>query len=227
MLDAFGAGVVFYGPTSVAYTCSHYSPTNLWHRGAGSAPGACVVLLLLPGGLFIHLHTVTVDPVTWPGGDSELLGSDPTALKVRWAAGGREEVNDESSSLFFIFLPISSFSSSLSICHFLSHTVSNLHCVPSSSPLSFLNKPFPCFFMLPYLFLLLLLILRRIYNLRPSIFSLSLYANLLAANSIFQPLPPIFPVFISILVLFTHMHTNLLNAHTRHTQNRTFILSPL
>lgn len=86
---------------SVAYTCSHYGPTNLRHRGPRSDPGACVVFLLLPGGLFIHLHTVAVDHISWPGGDTELLGFRLTALKVQWAAGGRKEVNNE-SSLFFI-----------------------------------------------------------------------------------------------------------------------------
>lgn len=106
---------------SVAYTCSHYSPTNLRRRGSGSAPGACVVFLLLPWRLFIHLHSR-------PRGDCEPLGFHPTTLKVRWAARGRQEVNNESSSLFFVFLPIFSFSRSLSICIFLSHTVSPLHC---------------------------------------------------------------------------------------------------
>lgn len=87
---------------SIAYTCSHYSLTN---SAARRPPGACVVFILLPGGLFIHLHNVAVDHITWPGGDSEPLGSRPAALKVRRAAQGGEVVCDESSisrSLFTV-----------------------------------------------------------------------------------------------------------------------------
>lgn len=101
----FGAGAVFFflwPDMSIAYTCSHYSLTN---SAARRPPGACVVFILLPGGLFIHLHNVAVDHITWPGGDSEPLGSRPAALKVRRAAQGGEVVCDESSisrSLFTV-----------------------------------------------------------------------------------------------------------------------------
>lgn len=99
---------------SVAYTCSHYSPTNLQHGGPGSAPGACVVFLLLLGELFIHLHTVVVDHIARPA-DSELAGFHPPALKVQRAAGGGEAVN---------LGRVSSLSCSLSVCLSLSFTLS-------------------------------------------------------------------------------------------------------
>lgn len=80
---------------SIAYTCSHYGLTH--SAVPGRPPRACVVFILLPGGLFIHLHTVAVDRITWPGGDGELLGTRPAALKVRRAARAGEVVSDESS----------------------------------------------------------------------------------------------------------------------------------
>lgn len=42
-------------------------------------------------GLFTHLHTVNVDLVAWPAGDSQLLDSHPAAHTVLEATHRREE----------------------------------------------------------------------------------------------------------------------------------------
>lgn len=58
----------------------------------GSVRRACVVFPWLPWRwweLFTHLHTVNVDPIAWPAGDSQLLGSDPAAHTVLKATQGR------------------------------------------------------------------------------------------------------------------------------------------
>lgn len=89
----------------VAYTCSHYRPTNLVAWGAGlwsmCGPPPCY-----QWELFIHLHSVAVDHISWPAGDSLLLERRPVALKVQGAVegwGGKRGDEKCSSSPVFIF----------------------------------------------------------------------------------------------------------------------------
>lgn len=99
------------------------------------------------GGLFTLPHPVAADHITWPGGDSYLLGSHPAALEVQRGARGRKEMSN--LPLFSFFPPPLSFSCYPSI--YLPLSVS--HCLSTSLFFHFFAtvsiSPFRCFFVLP------------------------------------------------------------------------------